>query len=204
MSTTPASPPPTGRFTYDAPTGKWDWDDEVFRIHGLEPGSVTPSTELVLRHCSAADQVDQLLRASSRTGSPFSTSYRLEAADDTARQVVMVGEAGVCDEEGNATIEGYYVDLTIEFAERGNEVAQEAVAASAANRAEIEQAKGVLMLAYGLDPDQAFAMLQWWSRNRNIKVRDLSGRLVALLAGGGLSDVAVRSGIDGLLHDIST
>ena len=40
---------PTGRFSFDAATGKWDWDDDVFRIHGLAPGSVTPTTELVLQ-----------------------------------------------------------------------------------------------------------------------------------------------------------
>jgi hypothetical protein len=25
---------------------KWEWDDEVFRIHGLTPGSVTPDSAL--------------------------------------------------------------------------------------------------------------------------------------------------------------
>lgn len=37
----------TGRFTYDAAADKWDWDDEVFRVHGYAPGSVRPTTELV-------------------------------------------------------------------------------------------------------------------------------------------------------------
>ena len=34
----------TGRFSYDMTTRKWDWDDDVFRIHGYEPGSVEPTT----------------------------------------------------------------------------------------------------------------------------------------------------------------
>ena len=44
--TSPSHGRPTGRFTFDAAPGKWDWDDDVFRIHGLAPGSVTPTTEL--------------------------------------------------------------------------------------------------------------------------------------------------------------
>ena len=75
--------------------------------------------------------------------------------------------------------------------------------ASAENRAVIEQAKGALMLAYGLDSDQAFAMLRWWSRNRNVKVRDLAGKLVEIARAGAVSDHELRNNIDAQLHDIT-
>jgi hypothetical protein len=196
--------PRTGRFTYDAPTGKWDWDDEVFRIHGYAPGSLTPSTDVVLQHADEAEKVADQLRHSSRTGDPFSTSYPLKGADGIERRVIMVGEAGICDEQGNAVVEGFYVDVTEALEEESAEAARQAVSASAETRADIEQAKGVLMLAYGLDPDQAFAMLQWWSRNRNVKVRDLAARLVGMVREGELGDAEVRARVDDLLHDIAT
>ncbi len=38
---------------------------------------------------------------------------------------------------------------------------------------EIEQAKGALMLVYGLTEDAALALLQWYARHRNVELRDL-------------------------------
>src|SRR3546814_15529870 len=29
---------------------RWEWSDEVARMHGYDPGSVTPTTELLLSH----------------------------------------------------------------------------------------------------------------------------------------------------------
>ena len=204
--TSPAHGRPTGRFTFDAATGKWDWDDDVFRIHGLVPGSVTPTTELVLasKHPDDRDRVRELLARVSRSGEAFSISYRLIGGDGKERRVVLVGEGGVCEEDEPATIEGYYIDLTPDFDEENEEYAQQAVAASAESRAVIEQAKGALMLSYGLDSEQAFAMLRWWSRNRNVKVRDLAERLVTLARDGEASDVELRSSLDAALHDLTS
>lgn len=194
----------TGRFTFDAAADRWEWDDEVFRIHGLEPGTEIPSTDVVLRHATEPDDVSGRLRHAGRTGDPFSTSYLLKGADGVERQVLMVGEAGVCDDEGSATVEGYWIDLTRQLEEETEKAARQAVMASAESRADIEQAKGVLMLAYGLDADQAFAMLQWWSRTRNIKVRDLAARLMSVVGEREVGSADIRSGVDALLHDISS
>ncbi|GAA1587832.1 hypothetical protein GCM10009789_46700 [Kribbella sancticallisti] len=46
-------------------------------------------------------------------------------------------------------------------------------------RAAIEQAKGILMAVYGLDPDAAFALLVWHARNARVPVRDLASRFVS-------------------------
>jgi GAF domain-containing protein len=55
------------------------------------------------------------------------------------------------------------------------------------SRSTIEQAKGVLMAARGIDADAAFALLIEQSQRDNIKVRDLASRLVATIVDGGLS-----------------
>jgi hypothetical protein len=47
-----------------------------------------------------------------------------------------------------------------------------------ANRALIEQAKGALMLRYGMDHFQAFALLVRWSRLTHTPVHSLAGTLV--------------------------
>ena len=163
-----------------------------------------PTTELVLerKHPDDRARVKALLERISVEGGSFSVSYRLIGGDEVERRVVLVGDGEMCD-DAVATIDGYYIDLTEDFAEESEEYAQAAVEASAETRAVIEQAKGALMLAYGLDSDQAFAMLRWWSRNRNVKVRDLAGKLVEIARAGAVSDHELRNNIDAQLHDIT-
>lgn len=197
--------PRVGRFMLDAVDGTWKWDDEVFRIHGVEPGSLRPTTDYMLqcKHPEDRERVSAALLRATTTGEPVSVSYRLLGADGVERKVLLVCEAAMCDPGDVTTVEGYYVDLTEDFEEESQALAREAVAASAEHRATIEQAKGALMLAYGLDPDQAFAMLSWWSRNKNVKIRDLAHRLVELSQKGELTDRDLRRSFDDLFHDIT-
>lgn len=195
-----------GRFTCDLGSRTWQWDDEVFRIHGLEPGSITPTTEYVLncKHPEDRERVATVLAGAAQTGEPFSIAYRLNGADGVERKVVLVCEGGVCDDDDRVTsIDGYYVDLTADFRAEREHYASEAVAASAEARAVIEQAKGCLMVAYGLDADQAFAMLNWWSSRTNVKVRELATRLVAAVRSGTATNDQLRHQYDALLHDIT-
>jgi anti-anti-sigma regulatory factor len=46
-------------------------------------------------------------------------------------------------------------------------------------RASIDQAKGILMVVYGLDQDAAFALLVWHSRCARLPLRELAARFVA-------------------------
>lgn len=195
-----------GRFTYDIVAGTWEWDSEVFRMHGLKPGSITPTTDYVLncKHPEDRERVAAVLVQASATGEPFSVSYRLIGADEVERRVVLVCEGGVCEGDEVTSIDGYYIDLTADFRAESEAHASEAVAASVEHRATIEQAKGSLMVAYGLTADQAFGMLQWWSSHRNLKVRDLAARLVATCEQGTGSDDDLRLRFDALLHDIAT
>jgi len=42
--------PITGWFDFYFADERWEWSPEVAEIHGYQPGSVTPSTDLVMRH----------------------------------------------------------------------------------------------------------------------------------------------------------
>ena len=55
----------------------------------------------------------------------------------------------------------------------------DAVAEIAANRAVIEQVKGILMMVYRIDADAAFDLLKWRSQSANIKLRALAEQLLA-------------------------
>lgn len=194
----------TGRFAYDVQAERWEWDDDVFAIHGYEPGEVEPTNELVLqhKHDGDRDRVDQTFKDAIATGEPFNIYYRIRAKD-AERRVVVVGE-GVRGADGNVErLVGYYLDLTPEFAAENAAAADAAVAASAAGRDQIEQAKGILMLGYGLDADAAFAMLRWWSRNRNVKVREIAERLIEVAPLGHFSHPGLRGMLDALIHDLT-
>lgn len=195
----------TGRFSYDVRNDRWEWDADVYALHGYEPGEVEPTTELFLRHKHDGDRerVEQTFKYAMSTGEPFNLYYRIRAKG-SERRVVVVGE-GIRGADGEVEqLVGYYLDLTPEFAAETAAAADAAVAASAAARDTIEQAKGILMLGYGLDPDAAFAMLRWWSRNRNVKVRELAERLIEVARMGHVSHPGLRALLDSLIHDVTT
>jgi hypothetical protein len=204
----PPAPPQTGRFVYHVAGQRWEWDDDVYAIHGYQPGEVEPTTELVMRHKHEHDRerVDLTLRDAMEDGTPFNIYYRILVGSEE-RRVVLVGE-GDYDEgrtcEGKVDrLVGYYLDLTPTMEAEATAAADAAVAASAKARDTIEQAKGILMLGYGLEPDAAFAMLKWWSRNRNVKVREVADRLIQVAREGHVSHPGLRRLLDSLLDDLT-
>jgi hypothetical protein len=73
---------------------------------------------------------------------------------------------------------GFYIDVTRSDAVREATMSA-AVAEFAEHRATIEQAKGVLMYVYRIDPTAAFDLLKWRSQETNTKLRTLAERLLA-------------------------
>ncbi|MQY30870.1 hypothetical protein NRB56_64740 [Nocardia sp. RB56] len=64
------------RFWFDGQ--RWEWSDEIARMHGYMPGVVTPTTELLLAHKHPDDraQVADAIAHSLDTGEPFSSRHR--------------------------------------------------------------------------------------------------------------------------------
>ncbi len=197
----------TGRFVFHVDTLRWEWDDDVYAIHGYRPGEVEPTTELVMRHKHELDRelVEQTLAEAIGDGAPFNVYYRI-LVHGKVRNVVLCGEGQYDDGRTSGTADrlvGYYLDLTPELEAETSAAADAAVAASAASRDTIEQAKGILMLGYGLDAEAAFAMIKWWSRNRNVKVREVAERLIQVAREGHVSHPGLRRLLDALLDDLT-
>ena len=72
---------------------------------------------------------------------------------------------------------GFYVDVTEAVQSDITAVLSEAATA----RARIEQAKGVLMAAYGISAERAFDILVWRSQETNLKLRELATRFLAAI-----------------------
>jgi PAS domain S-box-containing protein len=159
---------------------RWEWSPEVARIHGYEPGTVTPTTRLVLSHKHPEDyeQIAAMLEDIRRTRRPFSTRHRIITAQGATREVVVIGER-LHDNAGRVIgTQGFYLDVTPSD-EVQSAIIDEAVAEIAENRAAIEQAKGILMLVYRIQADAAFDLLKWRSQETNVKLRVLAEQLIA-------------------------
>lgn len=190
-----------GRFRYRPTAGRWEWDEATSHLHGLEPRPrvMTTAALLDLVHPGDQDRVAALL--GERPTDRLRLRYRVQPAPDADRQLLAVAHAASL--RGVFSLEGHVVDLSADLQAVGEQAGGEAVAAAMEGRSAIEQAKGALMLAYGLGPDQAFALLRWWSRNHNVRVRLLAERLMATAQDGRHSDEKLRAVFDDVLHDLT-
>ena len=169
-----------GSFRYLSTDDSWEWSASVARIHGYEPGTVVPTTELVLRHKHPDDREDitTLLTSVRTTGEPFSSRHRIVDTRGTIRHVVVIGDR-IVDEDGSVLgTSGFYLDLTDALEEDLRAAVDAAMSSLADARAVIEQAKGALMLAYTIPAERAFEILAWRSQETNLKLRSLAERLV--------------------------
>jgi hypothetical protein len=170
------APQRVGWFRFYFREQRWEWSEQVERMHGYQPGTVTPTTELVLKHKHPDDrrEVKKTIDDMLVTHRPFSTRHRIIDAQDTVHQVVVVGDQ-LTDEQGAVIgTHGYYVDISAVSDRAREEIITARVAEITEHRAVIEQAKGMLMLVYGLDEDAAFDLLKWRSQSSNVKLRRLA------------------------------
>ena len=73
------TPQSVGSWRFYFADESWEWYPEVERIHGYAPGTVTPTTRLVLSHKHPDDHghVAATLNEIRRTHRPFSTRHRI-------------------------------------------------------------------------------------------------------------------------------
>ena len=183
---------------------RWEWSDELARMHGYEPGAVTPTTELVLSHKHPDDRrhVQELLDHALHHGGSFSSRHRFLDTHGREHSVLVIGDR-MCDDRGAVIgTEGYYLDLSGTLDRARKDVLDESLPDLFAARAAIEQAKGALMLVYQVDADQAFKLLQWRSQQTNTKLRALAAQIVAELTSVDSSMDALRREFDHVLLSV--
>jgi fructose-specific component phosphotransferase system IIB-like protein len=157
----------------------WEWSPQVERMHGYEPGTVRPTTDLVLSHKHPDDygQVAATLDEIRRTSGAFSTRHRIVDTHGDVHHVVVVGDQLFGDDGAVIGTHGFYVDVTPSMKEAHDEIVTEAVAEIAEARGGIEQTKGMLMLIYRINADSAFELLKWRSQETNTKLRVLAEQI---------------------------
>jgi PAS domain S-box-containing protein len=192
-----------GSFRYHVGEDRWEWSDEVAAIHGYEPGTVTPTTELVLSHKHPDDKptVAQLIDQVRQFGVPFSSRHRIIDTAGKVHVVVVVGDRWRDDAGEFIGTTGFYIDVTDDFDADVRRSLDEVVATIAARRATINQAMGMLMLAHGCSAEKAFATLARRSQQTNVKLRDLAAQFVRDAAKSGLADSARLDDILSTAHE---
>jgi anti-anti-sigma factor len=193
-----------GSYHYAAGSDAWQWSDGVYAIHGFRRGEVVPTTALLLAHAHSADRrhAARLFEDCLHGGELFSFLYRVVDAGGKLRWALIAGE-GTFDADGAVTgIRGYLIDVTEPRARARSQEVASAMRKAIASRATIEQAKGALMLVYGLDAEAAFALLSWQSQHSNIKLRDLADRLVAAVGGDAHASAGIRQRLDEIVYSL--
>jgi fructose-specific component phosphotransferase system IIB-like protein len=172
-------PQRVGWFRFYFADERWEWSPQVERIHGYEPGTVHPTTDLVLSHKHPDDygQVAATLEEIRRTSGAFSTRHRILDTHGDIHHVVVVGDQLYDDEGVVVGTHGFYVDVTPSIQEANEEMVTEAVAEIAEARGGIEQTKGMLMLIYRITAESAFELLKWRSQETNTKLRALAEQI---------------------------
>lgn len=166
-------------FEYQAESGRWTWSQGLRDLHGLAVDE-EPTTEVILERMHPQDRPEMVARFRHHLehAGPYSCVYSMTDGHDRAHRVVFVGRseavAGVVKR-----LTGFVVDIT----ETVREGARAAVEASTEHRASIEQAKGALMLSFGVDEDVAFDLLRTYSSQHNVKLAAVAEHIVR-----GLSD----------------
>lgn len=190
-----------GRFSYSPSAPRWSWSDEMFTLHGMEPGDVVPTRLLFLSHVHPEDRptVEQLLDSSPGTG-VAGGEYRLVDLNGCTRNVIIAltqtSEAG--------TVWGFLADDTARLRRAVADGVNAELQHALESHAVIDQAKGALMLVYGVDDQAAFQMLRAASQQHNIRLRTLAQRFVdALQAAGGLGQ-QTRAAMDDLFMALVT
>jgi PAS domain S-box-containing protein len=173
-------PQRVGWFRFYFADERWEWSPQVERMHGYEPGTVNPTTDLVLSHKHPDDygKVAATLEEIRRTAGAFSTRHRIVDTRGEVHHVIVVGDQLFDDKGGVIGTHGFYVDVTPSLKEAQEEFVSEQVAEIAEARAGIEQAKGMLMLIYRINADSAFELLKWRSQETNVKLRVLAEQIV--------------------------
>jgi ANTAR domain/PAS fold len=192
------TPQRAGWFRFYFEDQRWEWSEQVQRMHGYEPGTVTPTTEMVIAHKHPGDRhhVAATINDMIEGRQVFSTRHRIVDTRGDTREVVVVGDQ-LCDDSGDVIgTHGFYVDVTPASGSKSEDDISEKVAEIAERRGAIDRTKGMLMLVYGVDEMAAFNLLRSLSQVRNMKLGVLAEQIAKDFSGLSKELIPSRSRFD--------
>lgn len=182
----PSSECPSGTFELNIPSGKMEWSEGMFGIHGLKQGEVVPTFELFMAHKHPLDRraVLALWEDLLKGGGQGALLHRVIDVRGKERRVFSAIQA-VAEPSGQVEyIRGFMVDVTQSLRIESQHAAEEAIEGAYGHRALIEQAKGIVMALQGVDGPAAFQVLASRSQHANTKLHIVAEELVNAAANG--------------------
>ena len=103
-----------GSWELDLATGKSEWSDEFYRICGLEPGSVEPTSVLgfSLIHPDDRERASQTLQEAIAHKASYAIEKRIVRPSGEVRWVQSVGEVECDEHQQPKTLIGAFLDIT--------------------------------------------------------------------------------------------
>ncbi|GAB5518671.1 MAG: hypothetical protein RhofKO_09220 [Rhodothermales bacterium] len=103
-----------GHWRVDVAEGAVEWSDEVYRIHGLDPATFTPTLENSINayHPDDRERVLSVVQAAMLEGTPFNFDLRLVRTNGSIRYVRSRGEVALNSEGHVETLFGVFLDVT--------------------------------------------------------------------------------------------
>jgi hypothetical protein len=97
-----------GRFSWDVARGEASWSDSVYRLHGYQPGEVSPSTALTFRHKHPDDLYEcvDALHAGMLANLLIVHEHRVVDVTGQVRPVVMVARERRSEDGAVRTVHG--------------------------------------------------------------------------------------------------
>ncbi|MDP3969035.1 MAG: ANTAR domain-containing protein [Nocardioides sp.] len=163
-----------GRLLFFPPEDRWEWSPEVYDLLGFSPGEVVPSTAVLRAHLdeTGARALDGW--TGEHTGPEHVALFHEVRGVERSSWVLSTWETPPVP---TAPRRLCLIDLTREVTWRAAQEAGTHIRAGVESRSRVDQAVGVLVATYGLDPQEAFGLLRWFSTRRNDKLRSIAERI---------------------------
>jgi hypothetical protein len=184
-----------GQYRIGLESGRWWWSPELYRMHGYEPADVEPGPDMLRAH-QHPDDKDRVLHevlAALRARRPFACGHRIVDARGRTRTLLVTGQARQSQAGELQEVAGYVVEATPLQKEALERHAKRSVDTAFVTVAVIEQAKGVLMAARGIDAADAESALVDTAGAAGTGLRETAAQLMdAANDAGGLGPSAAR------------
>lgn len=191
------SPVTTGRLVLHPSEDRWEWSPEVYALLGFSPGEVVPSTLALRAHLDDTGAVMLDAWAGEHAGPAHVALFHEVRRVSRPAWVLSTWETPVSP---TAPRRITLADLTREVTWRAAQEAGTHIRAGVESRSRVDQAVGILVATYGLDPQEAFGLLRWFSTRRNDKLRSIAERIADGHVGARTADHLSGSDRESLLN----
>lgn len=174
-----------GRYRVELDSGRTWWSDEVYRMHGREPGEIEPSMDTLraAMHPDDRGRVSRTAAVALRGGRPFSSAHRIVDPHGRARTVVVTGQAHVADDGEITHVAGYVLDVSPVTREALDRESQRAVGRAMVSAAAVEQAKGAFMAVHGIAEAEAADRLGEAAARAGAPLQSAAAQIIEAMAG---------------------